>query len=378
MESQIISESEIQHELDLGVLGGAASSTRSLVSLVVPAFNEEAILEANLAELTAYLDSLGGRFDWELVLVDDGSSDGTAAIADACGARDPRVRVAHHPTNMGLCAALKTGFTLSRGDYVVTLDVDLSYAPEHIGAMLDELLRTGAKVVLASPYMEGGEVSNVPFRRALTSRWANRFLRAVAPENISTFTGMVRAFDGRFIRSLDLKAKGMDVNPEIVYKAMILRAKIAEVPAHLCWRDAAAAGAAAGGTAPRRQSSMHMPWQTLAILFSGFVFRPFLFFLVPGAVLLLLSLYTVMHIFIHIGGAFSRLPEQGLWFLGRLSASVEAAYADFPHTFFVGGIGTVISIQLLSLGFVSMQSKRYFEELYHLGSSTYRACRNPR
>lgn len=357
---------ETQRELELGPL----HALRPSVSVILPAYNEELILAENVREVVAYLETLEGRFDWRIILVNDGSADRTGEIADALAAGDGRIEVAHHAANMGLCQALKTGFAVSEGDYVVTMDIDLSYDPEHIGRMLDKIVESGAKVVLASPYMEGGEVSNVPFGRAVTSRWANRFLRSVAPERISTFTGMVRAFDGRFIRSLDLKAKGMDVNPEIVYKAMILRAKIAEVPAHLKWREVEADGA--GG---RRESSMAMPWHTLAILFSGFVFRPFLFFLVPGAVLLVLSAYAVTWIFIHIGQSYGMLAGQGMWLLGRFSASVEMAYEQFPHTFFVGGVGTIVGIQLLSLGFMSMQNKRYFEELYHLGSSIYRSGR---
>jgi len=357
---------ETQAELDLGGI----VALRPTVSVVLPAFNEEAILAANVREVVGYLESLEERFDWHLIVVHDGSADRTGEIADRLAAEDERVRVAHHPANMGLCQALKTGFAVSDGDYVVTMDIDLSYDPEHIGRMLDRIVESGAKVVLASCYMDGGNVSNVPFARALTSKWANRFLRFVSPEKISTFTGMVRAFEGRFIRSLDLKSKGMDVNPEIVYKAFILRAKVVEIPAHLKWREDEPDEAGGG-----RKSSMAMPWHTLAILFSGFVFRPYLFFLIPGALLLILSLYTVTHIFIHIADFFGKLAGQGMWIMDRISRAVEFAYQDFPHTFVVGGVGTIISIQLLSLGFMSMQNKRYFEELYHLGSSIYRRGR---
>lgn len=368
MESTLRSRSARQAEFDLAGL----APPRPSVCIVFPAFNEEAILEANVREIVDYLEALEERFEWNVILVNDGSSDATGPIADALANEDPRIVVAHHPSNMGLCQALKTGIALSNGDYVVTMDIDLSYSPDHIGCMLDKIVESGAKIVLASPYMEGGKVSNVPCGRAFTSRWANRFLRFVAPERISTFTGMVRAFEGRFIRSLDLKAKGMDVNPEIVYKAMILRAKIAEVPAHLHWRDEEDDD---GYT--RRKSSMAVPWNTLAILFTGFVFRPFLFFLIPGAILMMLSLYTVAYIFIHIADFYQRIGSKGGWFLDRLSASIEFAYEDFPHTFFVGGIGTVISIQLLSLGFMSMQNKRYFEESYHLLTTIYKKGQKP-
>ncbi|MEZ5430802.1 MAG: glycosyltransferase [Verrucomicrobiales bacterium] len=76
---------------------------------------------------------------------------------------------------------LRTGFANARGDYAVTVDADLSYAPEHIGAMLDKILETRAEIVLASPYMKGGRTSNVPWSREMLSRWANRFLSRISP-----------------------------------------------------------------------------------------------------------------------------------------------------------------------------------------------------
>ena len=101
-------------------------------------------------------------------------------------------------------------------------------------------MTTRAEIVLASPYMAGGRASSVPWIRKMLSRWGNRFLaltaRGVNPAgNISTLTGMVRAYDARFVRSLNLKSTGMEINTEIIYKGMILNARIEEVPAHLDW-----------------------------------------------------------------------------------------------------------------------------------------------
>ena len=82
--------------------------------------------------------------------------------------------------NLGLGQALRTAFNSCRGAYVVTFDVDLSYAPEHIASLLAHIRSTGAGIVLASPYMPGGTVANVPRGRLLASRWANRLLSAAA------------------------------------------------------------------------------------------------------------------------------------------------------------------------------------------------------
>lgn len=344
------------------------------VCVILPAFNEGAIIEANVGEVVTYMESLEHLYDWRVLIVDDGSTDATAVLADALARTHARVHATHHAMNMGLCQAMKTGFELSNADYVVTMDIDLSYSVDHIGRLLERIVGTRAQLVLASPYAEGGSVANVPFGRALMSLVANRFLRLVAPDNISTFTGMVRAYEGDFLKSLDLKSRGMDVNPEVVYKSMILRAKIEEIPARLEWRDARDVPGpeeVPEVSRARRSSSMKVSVHTLAILFSGFVFRPFLFFLVPGAALACLALYASSFVLMHTLRHFLELGQYTSM-LNRASHAVEAAYVAHPHTFFVGATSTIISIQLLSLGFHSMQNKRYFEELFHLATAIFK------
>jgi len=138
---------------------------RPLVTVVLPAFNEAAILERNLAEIFGYLRSLDSSYRWEVIIVNDGSSDATGAVADSLRARYPNLIVIHHVTNFGLGQAFKTAFARSRGEYVVTLDIDLSYSPEHIGLLLERIIASRAKLVLASPYMKGGKLSQVPWMR---------------------------------------------------------------------------------------------------------------------------------------------------------------------------------------------------------------------
>lgn len=353
-----------------------ASGERPLVSLVLAAFNEEAILESNLARLCEYMRGLECDYRWEIILVNDGSKDGTGAIADRAAAMIPELTVIHHPVNMGLCEALKTGFQACRGKYCVTLDIDLSYSPDHVERLLAKIRESGSHVVIASPYMEGGSVKNVPWFRLVLSRYSNRFLNKVSPENIHTFTGMVRAYDVEFLQKLNLKSKGMDVNPEIIYKAILLRARIAEIPAKLEWElpeetaEDQPLGDGEGKGKSERKSSLSVPWQTLAILFSGFVFRPFLFFLVPGALLfatsIVLGIAILVHCFTHA------LAEPTSSALDLLWKTIQSGYTEHGGIFFLAGGLLIISIQLLSLGFLSMQSKRYFEEIFHLGTTIHR------
>lgn len=345
-----------------------SAEPRPLVTVVLPAYNEAAILEDNFAVLEAYLRALGEKYRFEILLINDGSSDGTREIAEAVAARHENVRVIHHTTNLGLGQAFRTAFGKSRGDYVVTLDIDLSYEPEHIGALLEKISATRTQMVLASPYMAGGQLSNVPWLRRTLSIWANRFLSLFAPGKLSTLTCMVRAYEGAFIRDLVLRSTGMEIMPEMVYKTMIMRGRIAQIPAHLDWSRQVAVGA-------RRQSSMRILRHMVGTLLSGFIFRPFMFFILPGLALLAFSLWTNLWMFIHFFEAYAALgPVEG----DRISAAVAVAYRQFPHTFIVGLLSLMLSIQLIGLGILALQAKNYFEEVFHLGSrAAGRADRDP-
>lgn len=330
------------------------------MTIVLPAFNEEAILRQNVVTLFEYLDQLQERYRWEVILVNDGSEDRTGDIADELARDYQNLVTIHHEANFGLGQAFKTAFGVCRGDYVVTMDIDLSYSPDHIETLLQIIQTTPAKVVLASPYMKGGRISNVPALRRFLSIAANRFLSFFAQGRLSTLTCMVRAYDGDFIRGLKLRSTGMDVMPETVYKAMVLRIKIEQVPAHLDWGLQRAAGVG-------RRSSMRIFRHIIATILSGFIFRPFMFFVLPGLVLAILSVYVNVWMLIHVGEAYTALAvDNGT--IGNLSLAVANAYDEYPHTFIVGLLSLMVAIQLVSLGILSLQSKAYFEDLFHLGS----------
>jgi glycosyltransferase involved in cell wall biosynthesis len=340
-------------------------ATKPFVSVVVPAYNEAAIMQKNLVRLCEYMESLEDRYRWEIIFVNDGSTDGTGELAEAFARTRENVYVLHHARNMRLGHALRFAFEHCRGDYVVTMDIDLSYSPDHIARLLTAIREGGAKIAIASPYMMGGKVSHVPWTRRILSRWANRYLSFAAKGKWHTLTGMVRAYDRRFLNNLDLSATDVEINTEILFKAQLLKARVVEIPAHLDWSLQKAAGAS-------RRSSMKILRAVMSYLFSGFIFRPVIFFILPGFVLMLLSLYPISWVFIHTSEHLEKVPSWVQSFDSRLSAAVAGAFHEFPHTFFVAGMALMVAIQLISLGIVSMQSKRYFEELFHLGTSIYR------
>ena len=335
---------------------------KTLVSLVIPGYNEEAIITQNLITICEYTKAHDAKYEWEIILVNDGSRDKTGILADECAKKNPKIKVVHHIINLNLGNALKTGFEHARGKYTITMDLDLSYATYHIGMLLETLESTQADVVIASPYMKGGKVTAVPFFRLLLSRVVNRFMRFAAQEKLHTYTSMVRGYRTEFLKSLNLKTKDYEISPEILYKAMIMRARIIEVPAHLDWTEQNKLGG-------QRTSSMRILKTFYSGLMAGFIFRPYIFFLSVGFVLFLVSVFLIGWIFYFVFATIPTIPIDPNAFDDRFSLAIKQVYQARPHLFFVGGVTMLATLQILSLGFLSLQSKRYFEELFHLNSS---------
>ena len=335
-----------------------AEEVKPFISVILPCYNEEAILRNNLKRIIKYLENKIGKYEWEILLINDGSKDKTGDIANEFEKNNSNIRVIHHPTNLNLGNALKTGFKNSKGDIIVVLDIDLSYSIDHIETMVDKLIETSSDIVIASPYMKGGRVTAVPFTRRIMSRWVNKFMRIAAQDKYHTYTGMVRAYKKDFIQTVNLKTKDYEVNPEILYKAMILRARIVEIPAHLDWTEQ-------NQFADKRKSSMKLLRGFFSGIMSSFIFRPYIFFLAVGTVLMLLSLYELIWLLFDTLSYIS--ASTGL--IPTFSESLARQFRKNPQSFIVGGITFLAAIQFLSLGFLSLQSKRYFEELFHLGTS---------
>ncbi len=338
-------------------------SNKPFLSIVAPCYNEEALLEININTIINYLQSKNDKYNWEIVIINDGSKDKTAVIANKLAEQNIAVRVIHHPTNLNLGNAIKTGFSNSKGEIIVVLDIDLSYSEQYIEIMVDKLIETSADIVMASPYMKGGKVIAVPFFRRVMSSWVNRFMSFAAQDKYHTFTGMVRAYRKEFVQTLNLKTRDYEINPEIIYKAMILRAKIIEIPANLDWTEQ-------NKFAGKRKSSLRVLRSFFSGLMSGFIFRPYIFFIGIGSFLMLLSLYELIWLLYDVLAGVAKF--NGVLQPGEVHSFSHSLAQEFnknPQSFLVGGITFIIAIQFLSVGFLSLQSKRYFEELFHLGTS---------
>ena len=343
-----------------------SATSLPLLSIILPVYNEAALLRDHVEQIREYLTSLEARYRWEVLIINDGSADETGQIADELDAAYDGVKALHHPTNFGVGQALRFGFVNTLGDYVITLDVDLSYDVRHIEEMVEKMKEEHAKVVLASPYMQGGSITNVPTLRKFFSIWGNRFLKFFSHGNLSTLTSMVRVYDGPYIRSMDFRSMGLDLMPETLYKAMVVRAKIVEVPARLDWGPQLALGES-------RQSSMRLFRQINSTIMSGFVFRPMFFFILPGIFISLFAMYSTFWMLAHY--IESVVALQSMSAADMEAGAFSLAFSKYPHTYVVGLVAIMLAIQLIGLGVLALQNKRNFEELYHLSATKFHSLK---
>ena len=164
-----------------------------LLSIVAPVFNERELVEAFVARTRA----AAADYDFELVLVNDGSTDGTTEILDRIAEEDVRVRIVHLSRNFGHQAALTAGLEHAAGDVVVMIDADLQDPPELIGQMVGEWSR-GADVVYAVRKQREGETA---FKLA-TASWFYRLFDKLANVDLEPNSGDFRLLDRRALDAL--------------------------------------------------------------------------------------------------------------------------------------------------------------------------------
>jgi len=198
------------------------------LSFVVPCYQEEDALAA----LAPHLDAIEAD---EIVFVDDGSTDGTAAALEALAREHVRVRVVTHPQNRGVGAAMRSGAAATSGDVVVIYDADRTY-PIADAARLVAALGTERDVVTATPFSADGGLEGVPFGRRLLSRAAALSYRVVLgrrARGINVYTCAFRAWRGDLLRSLRWRSDGFPAAAEMFGRAILADARVAQVSSTL-------------------------------------------------------------------------------------------------------------------------------------------------
>jgi glycosyltransferase involved in cell wall biosynthesis len=198
-------------------------------------FNEAENVKNTLSRVEESLSTFKGNY--EIVAVNDGSTDNTFEILKEIAERNKRIKVVSYPKNMGRGMALRRGFKESQGEIVVSIDADLSYDPKYILDLIEALEKNSyIDFVLASPYMPGGGAKDVPSLRLWISKLGNKILRFAMPNRIHTSTGIFRAYRRKVLDSIELESDGKEIHLEILSKALALGFRVKEVPAVLTGR----------------------------------------------------------------------------------------------------------------------------------------------
>jgi glycosyltransferase involved in cell wall biosynthesis len=290
------------------------------ISIVIPMFNESENVESILMRVEQTLVSLRGSY--EIIAVNDGSTDNTLKELSSLSERNGNMKVVSYSKNVGRGMALRRGFQNSTGEIIVSIDADLSYDPHYILDLI-KILETEQEVdfVLASPYMPGGGVQNVPFQRLWISRLGNKILRFAMPNRIYTSTGIFRAYRRKVLDSLELESDGKEIHLEILSKALALGYRVKETPAILTGRK-------------KGKSKFRFRKTTLTHLVFSVFEKPMMIFGFVG--LLTLGIGLLMGLYI----AYLR-------FSGELTAG--RPLITFAILLILGGI------QILSFGFIAIQ-----------------------
>jgi glycosyltransferase involved in cell wall biosynthesis len=180
------------------------------LSVVMPCFNEKATIEAVVGQV------LASPWTSELIIVDDGSSDGTRDILQTFD--DPRVRVLLQPENQGKGAALRRGFTEARADYVIVQDADLEYDPAEYGTLVRPLLKDQADVVYGSRFHSSQPHRVLYFWHSVGNRFLTLLSNMFTNLNLTDMETCYKAFRREVIQSITIEEDRFGFEPEVTAK----------------------------------------------------------------------------------------------------------------------------------------------------------------
>ena len=200
----------------------------SLLSILVPLYNEEEFVGPLLERVLAA--PLPQGLEREIIVVDDGSSDGSAEIVAEMAARTPNIRLVRHARNQGKGAAVRTAVAHARGEISIIQDADLEYTPHDYPKLLLPLLEEKADVVYGSRFLVSGERRVLYFWHALANRLLTGLCNIVADLNLTDVWTCYKAFRTSLLRSIPIRSNRFGIEPELTIKLARRQVRIYETP----------------------------------------------------------------------------------------------------------------------------------------------------
>lgn len=196
------------------------------LSVVVPCYNEQATLGSCIQGLLEIQDA---NLTLEIIVVDDGSSDDSIAVAQALCAGHQEVRLLEHEKNMGKGAALRTGFAQATGDFVAVQDADLEYDPQDLKRLLEPLRGGVADVVFGSRFLSHGAHRVLYFWHSLGNSFLTLISNIFTDLNLTDMESCYKVFRREIIQSFEIEENRFGVEPEVVAKVAQMRVRIYEM-----------------------------------------------------------------------------------------------------------------------------------------------------
>lgn len=206
-----------------------------MISIIIPIFNEDEVLKHYDTDFFSIVDELKQQLNetFEVLLIDDGSRDGSyALISDFAKRRDDTIGV-RHAKNRGMGSALKTGIEQSYGDLLIFLDADLTFKPRDMKTLIEEYRRDPADCIIGSPYIHRGLMSDVRLGRLILSTCVNILYRMVLGREVRSVSPIFRLYRREVFRKISLTSENFEINAEILSKMVFRHMAVREVPVAL-------------------------------------------------------------------------------------------------------------------------------------------------
>ena len=209
------------------------STGNSKISIIIPCFNEKNTIQKVVDKvLSKELES------FEIIIVDDNSSDGSKEIIDSLKKNNKNIEIVHHEKNLGKGAAIKSGLKIAKGEIILIQDADLEYDPDDYQDLISPFIKYNADVVFGSRFMSGKGPKRLHlFWHTVANKILTLFTNVFTNLNLSDMETGYKLFKKQYINPNNLEQNSFGIEPEITIKLAKQKIKFFEVPISYNGRD---------------------------------------------------------------------------------------------------------------------------------------------